>query len=87
VKERKKGYRNFSKRIDMAMNTKTANNAVPFQVQNIIDGMLNSTDSIYVRMNYRSRLHEIRLAIDAAIKNYDNDLALKESNTKRKRKA
>jgi len=71
----------------MAMNTKTANNAVPFQVQNIIDGMLNSTDSIYVRMNYRSRLHQIRLAIDAAIKNYDNDLALKESNTKRKRKA
>jgi hypothetical protein len=69
------------------MNKNHQNPNVPFQLQNIIDGMLNETDSVFVRMNYRMRLNEIRLAIDAAIKAYDNDLALKESNQKRKRKA
>jgi hypothetical protein len=69
------------------MNKNHQNPNVPFQLQNIIDGMLNETDSVFVRMNYRMRLNEIRLAIDAAIKTYDNDLALKESNQKRKRKA
>jgi Fic family protein len=65
--------------------SKDANNNVPFQVQNIIDSMLNGKDNVYVRGNYRSRLDIIRSEIDKAIKKYDNEVFL--SDTKGKKRA
>lgn len=62
------------------------NDNVPFQLQNIIDGMLNKKDNVYVRGNYRSRLDIIRSEIDKAIRVYDNEkYAADVGHTKRKR--
>lgn len=47
--------------------------AVPFQVQHIIDSMLSPKDNVFVRGNFRTRLDIIRTVIDAAIKKYDNE--------------
>lgn len=64
----------------------TKNDNVPFQVQNIIDGMLNKKDNVYVRGNYRSRLDIIRTEIDKAIRVYDNEkYAADIGSSKRKR--
>lgn len=49
------------------------NNNIPFQVQQIIQGLLNTSDSVYLRGNYRMRLIAIRDEIDKAITKYDNE--------------
>jgi hypothetical protein len=61
-------------------------NNVPYQVQQIIEGLLNTRDNVYVRGNYRMRLDEIKLAIEQAIKKYDNELILSEGLKKPKKK-
>jgi len=53
------------------------NNMVPFQIQNVIDNMLNPKDNVHLRGNYKFRLEGIRMAIDAAIKKYDNEIFFK----------
>lgn len=57
------------------------NNMVPFQVQNVIDNMLNKKENVHLRGNYRFRLESIRAAIDSAIKQYDNEAFLSNSSS------
>lgn len=47
---------------------------VPFQVQKLIEDMLNNKENIHVRSNYRSRLVQIRDVIDRSVRVYDNEL-------------
>jgi hypothetical protein len=60
---------------------------VPYQLECIIQGMLNSRDNIYVRGNYRMRLDTIRREIDKAIKKYDDELTIAEGSKYRKKNA
>ena len=53
-----------------------SNDNIPFQVQSIIDGMLNSRDNVHLRGNYRIRLATIQVAKEKALKAYDQELAL-----------
>ena len=62
------------------------NNMIPFQVQSIIDNMLNQKDNVHLRGNYRFRLESIRAAIDTAIRKYDNESFLATSTEKSKKK-
>ena len=61
-------------------------NNVPYQVQQIIEGLLNSKDNVYVRGNYRMRLDEIKMVIEQAMRKYDNELLLSEGIKKSKKK-
>lgn len=54
-------------------------NDVPFQVANLIEQMLNKSDNVHVRANYRQRLDSIRRAIDQGIKKYDNEMLMSSS--------
>lgn len=49
---------------------------VPFQVQNLIDSMMNKTERSHIRDNYRARLESIRDAIDVSLRKYKNEDAL-----------
>lgn len=63
-------------------------NDIPFQVETLIQQMLDKNENLYVRGNFRARLDSIREAINISIKKYDNELMLtnttKTSNQKRK---
>lgn len=63
------------------------NNNVPFQVQQIIQSLLNPKDSVHLRGNYRLRLVEIREEIDKAIRRYDNELMLSGTPKGKRKKA
>jgi hypothetical protein len=56
---------------------------VPFQVQHLIDSMLNNRDNVYLRGNFRSRLDYIREQINTAIKKYDNEVLLANASKKK----
>jgi hypothetical protein len=58
-------------------------NEVPFQVEHIINSLLNQKENVHLRQNYRQRLVSIKEAIDKSIKKYDNELYI--SNTRKKR--
>lgn len=60
---------------------------IPFQIQQIIDGMLNDRDNVYIRGNYRARLDLIREEINKAIRKYDNELYVADTTGKRKKRA
>ena len=68
------------------MSKKEAQANVPFQVQHLIDSMLNTRDNVYLRGNFRGRLDYIREQIDAAIRKYDNEVALTGATEKSKKK-
>jgi hypothetical protein len=57
---------------------------IPFQVQNLIDSMMNKSERSHIRENYRMRLESIRDAIDANLRKYKND-DMMQSQMKRKR--
>lgn len=57
---------------------------IPFQVVHLIEQMLNKSDNVHVRANYRQRLDSIRKAIDQGIKKYDNEMLLTSSVVKGK---
>jgi hypothetical protein len=59
------------------------NNEVPFQIEHLINSLLNKNENIHIRGNYRMRLEVIKEAIDKSIKKYDNELYV--SNTRKKR--
>ena len=59
------------------------NHEVPFQVEHLINSLLNQKENIHIRGNYRNRLETIKEAIDKAVKKYDNELYM--SNTRKKR--
>lgn len=53
---------------------KEAQANVPFQVQHLIDSMLNTRDNVYLRGNFRTRLDYIREQINLAINKYDKEV-------------
>lgn len=57
---------------------------VPFQIQNLIDSLLNKKDNVYIRGNYRARLDEINREISKAIRKYDDELYLSDSKGKKR---
>lgn len=59
------------------------NNEVPFQIEHLINSLLNKKENIYIRQNYRHRLVTIQEALDKAIRLYDNELYM--TNSKRKK--
>ena len=59
--------------MEIDMNNNNTVVELPFQLQNLIDQMLNKNDNLYVRGNFRSRLDQINKSIDQAIKKYDNE--------------
>lgn len=61
------------------------NNEVPFQIEHLINSLLNKKENIYIRQNYRHRLVTIQEALDKAIKKYDNELLLSNTQGKKKR--
>ena len=54
------------------------NSSVPFQVQSVIDQMLNPKDNVHLRGNFRLRLAQIQTEIDKAIAKYDQELFTKQ---------
>lgn len=58
-------------------------NEVPFQVEHLINSLLNKGENVHLRQNYRNRLVSIKDAIDKSLKKYDNELYM--SNTRKKR--
>lgn len=56
---------------------------IPFQIENIINNLVNQKENVHLRQNYRQRLVNIQEAIDKALKKYDNELYM--SNTRKKR--
>ena len=47
---------------------------LPFQVEAVIDSMMNKKDPAHIRYNYRMRLEGIRDAIDKSLKKYDEEM-------------
>ena len=47
---------------------------IPFQIEQLINGLFNPRDNIHVRGNYRSRLLTIKEACEKAIAKYDEEL-------------
>lgn len=60
---------------------------VPFQVQNLIESLLNKKDNVHIRRNYRTRLDEINREISKAIRKYDDELYLSDSKDKNRKRA
>jgi hypothetical protein len=55
---------------------------IPYQVQQLLDSLVNKKDSVHVRSNYRMRLDTIRREIDTAIRQYDTEVNFKDSKRK-----
>lgn len=60
---------------------------IPFQLQHILDSMLNSKENVYVRGNYRTRLDIIRTEINKAIAKYDNEVMMAGASRGKKKRA
>jgi hypothetical protein len=56
---------------------------IPFQVQSLIESMMNKQESQHIRDNYRMRLESIRDSIDASLRKFKNDDMMKQVNRKR----
>jgi hypothetical protein len=59
------------------------NNEVPFQIEHLINNLLNQKESVHIRQNYRQRLETIRDVIEKSVRKFDNELYM--SNTRKKR--
>lgn len=59
------------------------NNEVPFQIEHLINSLLNQKENVHIRQNYRNRLITIKETIDKSLKKYDNELYI--ANTRKKR--
>lgn len=59
------------------------NNEVPFQIEYLIKSLLNKSENVHLRGNYRERLVNIKDAIDKAVKMYDNEAYISKSGKKR----
>jgi hypothetical protein len=46
---------------------------IPFQVQNLIDNMMDKNERPHIRDNYCMRLEAIRSAIDTSLRKYKNE--------------
>jgi hypothetical protein len=67
------------------MRKKPMTNEVPFQIEHLINSLLNKKENIHIRGNYRQRLVNIQEALDKAIKKYDNELYISNTQGKKKR--
>lgn len=56
---------------------------VPFQVQSLIENMMNKQEKSHIRDNYRMRLESIRDSIDASLRKYKNDDMMQQVKRKR----
>lgn len=56
---------------------------IPFQVQNLIENMMNKQERPHIRENYRMRLESIRDSIDASLRKYKNDDMMNQVKQKR----
>jgi hypothetical protein len=56
------------------MRSKMSN--IPFQVENLINSLLNKNENIYIRGNYRPRLQEIKDAIEKSLDKYDREVQM-----------
>lgn len=61
------------------------NNNIPFQVQQLIDSLLDKKENVHLRGNYRLRLDQIGLAINKAIKKYDEEVIVSDMKKQFKR--
>lgn len=61
------------------------NSEVPFQIEHLINNLLNKSENVYIRQNYRARLESIKDAIDKSLKKYDNELYATNTQGKKKR--
>jgi len=61
------------------------NSEVPFQIEHLINNLLNKGENVYIRQNYRARLESIKDAIDKSLKKYDNELYIANTQGKKKR--
>ena len=59
------------------------NNEVPFQIEHLINSLLNKSENVHIRGNYRARLETIKETIDKAIKKYDNEAYITKVGKKR----
>jgi hypothetical protein len=57
---------------------------IPFQVQSLIENMMNKQERSHIRQNYCMRLESIRDAIDFSLRKYKND-DMMQNQVKRKR--
>lgn len=64
------------------MNNDESHN-IPFQVQSLIDSMMNRQEKSHIRDNYRMRLESIRDSIDASLRKYKNDDMMQQVKRKR----
>lgn len=55
---------------------------IPFQVEHLINSLLNQKENVHLRQNYRQRLVSIQEALDKAVKKYDNELFITNSRKK-----
>lgn len=63
------------------------NLSLPFQVESLINNMMDEKQSVYIRSNYRNTLDNISRAVDKAVRHFDkqvHELANAESKKKRK---
>ena len=67
------------------MRKKKMSNEVPFQIEHLINSLLNKKESVHLRQNYRQRLVSIQEALDKAVKKYDNELYAANTQGKKKR--
>ena len=58
---------------------------IPFQVEHIINNLLDKKESVHLRQNYRQRLVSIQEALDKALRMYDNELLMANTQGKKKR--
>lgn len=58
---------------------------IPFQIEHLVNSLLNPKESVHLRQNYRQRLVNIQEVLDKAIKKYDNELYMTNSQGKKKR--
>ena len=58
------------------MKPEETNIHLPFQVESVIESMMNKKDPVHIRYNYRMRLEGIRDAIDKSLKKYDEEMLM-----------
>lgn len=58
---------------------------IPFQIEHLINSLLNTKENVYIRQNYKLRMVAIQEALDKAIKKYDNELYIANTQGKKKR--
>ena len=59
---------------------------LPFQVETVIESMMNKKDPAHIRYNYRMRLEGIRDAIDKSLKKYDEEMFMSPNQGRNKKR-